>query len=65
MKTPGLIDIHVNLPEDTNEKLERISRFKGEKTFHIVSAIRAYLRKWEVKHGTIDTVGRDTKGNQE
>jgi len=50
-----LIDIHVNIPAEVNEKLNKISedRAHGEKTFHIVSALKAYLRKWEIKHGKI------------
>lgn len=42
---------HVNIPVELDKKLDTISRSQTEKTYHIVSAIEAYLKKWESEHG--------------
>jgi transcriptional regulator with XRE-family HTH domain len=51
----NLRDLHVNIPVELDEKLDAISRYRGEKTYHIGNAIRAYLKKWENEHGDIRT----------
>ncbi len=49
-----LVDRHFNIPVELDKKLDVISENQGApKTFHIVSAIKAYLRKWESQHGSI------------
>jgi hypothetical protein len=51
----NLRDLHVNIPVELDGKLDEISRFRGEKTHHILSAIKAYLKRWESEHGGIRT----------
>jgi hypothetical protein len=50
-----LIDIHVNIPIEINNKLNVISEGKaaGEKTFHITTALRKFLQDWEKRNGKI------------
>jgi transcriptional regulator with XRE-family HTH domain len=51
----NLRDLHINIRVELDKKLDAISRFRGEKTHHIMSAIEAYLKKWESEHGGLRT----------
>ena len=54
-KVEKKVDRHFLIPAEIDEKLDAMSEGKafGEKTHHVVQALRTYVRRYEAKYGPV------------